>query len=70
MIVGGWYVQLVAMWHCYLPYAFSHFFLFSVLSFFDIFLNLLSVNLMEWAMMLACPSLMSSFNRGNAEGAV
>ena len=30
--------------------------------------SFLSLNWMEWSMTPACPSLLSSFNRGNIEG--
>ena len=65
-------MQLAAIWHWCLPLCiyitFFHFFYISVHSFFTFFFNLVSINEMERSTISACPSLMSSFHRGNTEG--
>ena len=75
-VVGRWYGQLAAIWHWYLPLIIMHkfilifnfFILCLSIPFFIFFFNLVSINLMEWSVIPACPSLMCSFNRGIIEG--
>ena len=76
MIVGTRYVQLAAIWHCYLPLSFFLSLFSFFFSFFNVFLLLFlsPINLvlitdnLEWSTTQACPSLKCLFNKGNAEG--
>ena len=70
-VVGRWYFQLAAIWCWYLPLCnyikdFLFFLLLCQSIPFGIFLG--SINLMEWQMIPASPSLMCYFNRGSIEG--
>ena len=76
MIVGGWYAQIAAIWHWYLPLCiYVMLFLFFIVAFHPFFLsfffNLVLISEMEteWSTIPACPSLMCSFDRGiNIDG--